>query len=1006
MKKILLLILVAFSVSWLSLYAGTTSDNKPNDHTSDLRKKPKQEYGLTKQVLDALAIDPQSWILQEYMTWNDWTPNPVIRYEDPNDNIIPATRTISGMIILVDFPDQPMISGQQAGSELIGNPLVSELDKSKLGEFWCDFLNTPSADNHHVTLNGYFLENSYGDWKIELNACGPYTLSGFEFQYGFGMGGNTYQNFSSQFPRIRANAEAYNLAKADGIAFFKPNEDGTDRDPVYDFVFVLHAGYDQSGGWQELGEMMFLDENSIHTVPVGEIRHPVTGEFLEGISGYDFSGEARIDRILATVTDRDFDIKTAWPNFYLFNDTTTQNTEFEKALEANPTLTREEFDVQYPDWVQEILITKLNAAKAEAHNHPTNPHYASAVTRYIPWSSWYGALGIWSGAGSANDSVPGFPSKTIPLSIQGESDGMGTFAHEFGHLMKLPDNYNNPYDIPRTRSYTGPYELMSRGSFGGPGGNHLRYQIPSTMGSSCPSNQVLRSKIGQGYTTPEHIIDVTYAGIKEKPIITEVVARNIPTDKSVLDKAGNEIKGYRGIRITDMVDKTLKDNNTLSVGMDSTDVRYEEARLGINPAKWNWGRNVNYTGYTIEVMDRTGYDSFISDHGVMIAKTASSGSTTIFIQDAHPTPLDLIDFIRPNGDVAMISDGDQLQLASSLFHAGLHNNPTYFKDRFPEKFASGDKRKGLHGNVVNEYIDSFNELHFYVLDKIGNEGKYGDYLSYQIAVRSTAPDAVKVGGKLSLTAGNFEPATQDRYAVQHFTLKQSKDADAVDIVRIRLLGALAGNATVLNNIYAIEPDGEIKFAVYINASDGALDQFPMPALLVVASSETDKNKAVTYGNARVETRTVTFMPGYNTGTMTPDIVYDGESYTIKLNTLIRDTYTLTNWNTAADGSGTTYVPGETIPGVTSDISLYPLWSLNRYVISYNSNGGTRNMPADVDIEHNTTYTIKDNTFTRESYVFSGWNTEADGSGTSYQPGESFAATSNVTLYAQWVSEVI
>jgi hypothetical protein len=200
----------------------------------------------------------------------------------------------------------------------------------------------------------------------------------------------------------------------------------------------------------------------------------------------------------------------------------------------------------------------------------------------------------------------------------------------------------------------------------------------------------------------------------------------------------------------------------------------------------------------------------------------------------------------------MLSDGDQLQLASSLFHAGVHNNPNYFKETYPEKFHPDDTRTGLHGNVVNEYVDVFNELHFYILDKITNEGKYGDYLSYDVAVRSTASDAAKVGGRLSLKVGRFEPASEGRYAVQHFTLKQSRNAKSADIFRIRLFGDLASDATVLNNIYTINPGEEIQFAVYIKATDGALDRFPKNKLTIGVSSETNVKKARTYGRAAVK----------------------------------------------------------------------------------------------------------------------------------------------------------
>src|SRR5690606_28115733 len=39
---------------------------------------------------------------------------------------------------------------------------------------------------------------------------------------------------------------------------------------------------------------------------------------------------------------------------------------------------------------------------------------------------------------------------------------------------------------------------------------------------------------------------------------------------------------------------------------------------------------------------------------------------------------------------------------------------------------------------------------------------------------------------------------------------------------------------------------------------------------------------------------------------------------------------------------------------------------------------------------------------RSGYSFNSWNTEANGTGTSYEPGGSLTLTSeNVTLYAQW-----
>ena len=47
-------------------------------------------------------------------------------------------------------------------------------------------------------------------------------------------------------------------------------------------------------------------------------------------------------------------------------------------------------------------------------------------------------------------------------------------------------------------------------------------------------------------------------------------------------------------------------------------------------------------------------------------------------------------------------------------------------------------------------------------------------------------------------------------------------------------------------------------------------------------------------------------------------------------------------------------------------------------------------------------TVAENGFTRNDYTFTGWNTQADGKGTAYKPGDNFTLTDEDTvLYAQW-----
>ena len=70
-------------------------------------------------------------------------------------------------------------------------------------------------------------------------------------------------------------------------------------------------------------------------------------------------------------------------------------------------------------------------------------------------------------------------------------------------------------------------------------------------------------------------------------------------------------------------------------------------------------------------------------------------------------------------------------------------------------------------------------------------------------------------------------------------------------------------------------------------------------------------------------------------------------------------------------------------------------------LTYNANGGKGNSfsaPGTAEGK----VTVAENRFKRNNYTFTGWNTQADGKGTAYKPGESFTLTGNDTvLYAQW-----
>src|SRR5208337_3514237 len=77
-----------------------------------------------------------------------------------------------------------------------------------------------------------------------------------------------------------------------------------------------------------------------------------------------------------------------------------------------------------------------------------------------------------------------------------------------------------------------------------------------------------------------------------------------------------------------------------------------------------------------------------------------------------------------------------------------------------------------------------------------------------------------------------------------------------------------------------------------------------------------------------------------------------------------------------------------------------------YTVTYDGNGSTGgSVPIDtINYEQGQTVTVLSNTgnLVETNYTFAGWNTMADGSGTTYTQGQTFTmGASNVTLYCKW-----
>ena len=172
---------------------------------------------------------------------------------------------------------------------------------------------------------------------------------------------------------------------------------------------------------------------------------------------------------------------------------------------------------------------------------------------------------------------------------------------------------------------------------------------------------------------------------------------------------------------------------------------------------------------------------------------------------------------------------------------------------------------------------------------------------------------------------------------------------------------------------------------------------------------------VTYNKnvpASSKSQTVNSLPGNQTK------IYD-QTLTLSNNTPTRTGYTFKEWNTQADGKGTSYKKGASYTyNRTSDggtVTLYAIWTSWKHTVHYDKNVSSTsssqtvsNMPSDQTKVYETNLVLSTSKPTRNGYIFTGWNTAANGSGTAYAAGGNYQYDRSndggtVTLYAQWTA---
>ena len=166
-----------------------------------------------------------------------------------------------------------------------------------------------------------------------------------------------------------------------------------------------------------------------------------------------------------------------------------------------------------------------------------------------------------------------------------------------------------------------------------------------------------------------------------------------------------------------------------------------------------------------------------------------------------------------------------------------------------------------------------------------------------------------------------------------------------------------------------------------------------------------------YAHWKVPSKTVTYSAGANgtgadqTDEKVPDVTLALPSTATANNYFTRTGYTVSGWNTNADGSsGTSYALGASFTG-NSDITLYPEWTAATFGVIFEYNGATAG-----NTSASATYTTGSTritlpTPTKPGYTFNSWHTNPalDALSIVGVGGASYSPTTNLTIYAKWTA---
>ncbi len=347
---------------------------------------------------------------------------------------------------------------------------------------------------------------------------------------------------------------------------------------------------------------------------------------------------------------------------------------------------------------------------------------------------------------------------------------------------------------------------------------------------------------------------------------------------------------------------------------------------------------------------------------------------------------------------AIANNGGSVTVINSLFaynyrNTGTTNAPVY---------ALSDIYK-YSGSLATAYYSIFQNLDAASITADASNITYS-------ANADGSDNTIFTGGSNTKILGPDGAELGTNTVFQPFLIKENASSSPTAILKVGSFAIAKGTQTGFSN-----GNGTPTVGYYNGSSWATLVGGSASSSLVVTDQDYDDRGAAPAVGAKVNTASGVYMLKVNSAsnglvngaTVYGDVYASGANVT--LTAIANNGYSFANWNYVLGGSGVASTSNPYTFSLNQNTTLAPTFNVlaSGYTITYVGNGSTGgSVPAaQSSAGSGDDQTIAGpGTLTKTGFGFSGWDTNANGSGATYNPGDVYSSTNtNLTLYAQYAS---